>query len=341
MRISVLRVLLFSFVFGIFVFAAPHSLFAQNSINGMIFDHNRRPVPNVDVELLDEFERLIASSRARGSGFYSFQRLTRGIYYINIRVGGTGFKKKRIRIDLGTGTASSVEVKQIDVHLELDKKKAGNVPAKTGVIFVQNIPPDAKEAYQKAINSMGKKDAQTASTELAKAITIFPEYYDALLQLGKIYLNLSKFTEAENIFSKAAEVNPKSFSSFFGLGIAHHNLKKRRAAIKSLKRANEIDANSINSHLLLGIVQRDAKMAKNAEKSFLKAKKLSENREPDVHWNLALLYYHEFKRYTKAADELELYIKALPKNKNTELDDKISKVKKLIQTFRQKARSSS
>ncbi|MGI9056846.1 MAG: hypothetical protein ACR2F2_13710 [Pyrinomonadaceae bacterium] len=64
----------------------------------------------------------------------------------------------------------------------------------------------------------------------------------------------------------------------------------------------------------------------------MKAKKLGNNSLPDIHWELALLYYYNLKRYNEAADELELYLKAKPKAENKE------QVKKLIQTFRSKAK---
>lgn len=69
-----------------------------------------------------------------------------------------------------------------------------------------------------------------------------------------------------------------------------------------------------------------------AEKNLLKAKKLSNNSLPDIHWELALLYYHDLKRYNEAADELELYLKANPKAENKE------QVEKLVKTFRSKAK---
>ncbi len=338
MKATVFKFFVFLFVLGFFAFASPASLIAQNSITGLVFDHNRRPVANIDVELLDDLERLIRSRKTRGSGFYSFQRLNRGIYYLKVRVGGTNFRATKVRIDLGDlNSIGGVDVKQVDIYLELDDRKSGRIPATNAVIFAQSIPPEAEQFYKRSLILIDKKKLAQETQNLIKAIEVFPDYYNALFRIGKLYLDQSKFAEAETFLLRAADVNPKSFTAFFGLGVAQHNLKKRRAAIRNLRKANEIDANSINSHLLLGIVQRDAKLIKDSKKSLLEAKRLSENRIPDVHWNLALLYYYDLKKYSDAADELELYISALQKDKKKGDDRKISEVKRLIETFGAKA----
>ncbi|MCB1022765.1 MAG: tetratricopeptide repeat protein [Acidobacteria bacterium] len=337
MKVSILGVLLFLFAVGIVLCATPESAFAQNSINGIVFDPAGKPVNNIDVDLLDDLERQIASRKTRGSGLYSFQGLNRGIYYIKVRVGGTGFKEKKIRIDLGTGTATSVEVRQLDIRLELERKSGVNLSVANEVIFAQSVPPEAKDHFEKGMRSINGKDLGQAAEHLVKAITIFPDYFDALFELGNLYLDQKKFVEAEATLERAASVNPKSFGSFFGLGVAEHNLKKRTDAIRNLRKANEIDPNSINAHLLLGIVLRDAKMIEDSEKTLLEAKALSDNRVPEVHWNLALLYYHDLKKYSVAADELDLYIQAIPKDQKKEYKEKISQVKELIKTFRAKA----
>lgn len=86
MKAAVERVLIILFPAGIFVFASTANLIAQNAINVMVLDHNRRPVANIDVELPDDLESFIAPRKTLGSGLYSFQGHNRGIYYIGVRI---------------------------------------------------------------------------------------------------------------------------------------------------------------------------------------------------------------------------------------------------------------
>jgi tetratricopeptide (TPR) repeat protein len=125
------------------------------------------------------------------------------------------------------------------------------------------------------------------------------------------------------------KVNPRSFNGWYGLSYANYALDKSTAAVESGEKAVSISPNSVNALLILGISQRQAKQYEKAEKYLLKAKKLDNGKTPDINWNLALLYAHNFKRYKDAADELELYLKLTPQSPNAE------NVKKLIKKFRE------
>lgn len=314
---------------------------AQNSISGIVFDNNRQPVSDIYVELLDEVERLIASRKTKG-GFYTFQRLNRGIYYLKVRNAGTNFKEKKIRIDLGDLNAiGGVDVKQQDIFLEVDKRGNENRKTVTGVVFVQEVPENAQNYYEQGLKDFKKNKDSEGIKNLKMAIQIFPEYFNALEKLGEVYLNQKKFTEAENVFKKSTEVNKKSFTSYFNLAIAQNNLNKKVNAAETLKKANEIDGNSINSHLLLGIIQRKLKQFNYAEKNLLKAKQLSKNKEADVNWQLAELFYFELKKPDKAVEELKSFLKNLSEAEKKNNPKKIANIKKLIKNIRSEVKKAS
>ena len=200
------------------------------------------------------------------------------------------------------------------------------------VVFAQEIPDEAKKFYDDALSKFEDKKRDEGIDLLNKAITVFPDYFLALDRLGNEYLVQSKFVEAENLFKKAIEINKNTYSSKYGLGAAQYQLKKYAEAENTLQNAVVTNPNSINAFYLLGKVQRELKQYEKSETNYLKAKKLSNNSLSDIHWELALLYYYNLKRYNEAADELELYLKAKPDAENKE------QVKKLIKTFRTKAK---
>ncbi|NNF00785.1 MAG: hypothetical protein HKN25_17350, partial [Pyrinomonadaceae bacterium] len=140
---------------------------------------------------------------------------------------------------------------------------------------------------------------------------------------------------------KAVEVNPKSATSLFGLAVAQNKLKKKPDAAESLKRANALDGNSINVNLLLGIIQRDLKRYSEAEKTLVKAKTLSDNKQPDVNWQLANLYYYNLKKLRQAAIELNYYLKNLSKNERKQNPQMVKSIKKLIKKIRLEADAAS
>lgn len=312
---------------------------AQNSISGVILDENRQPVSEIEVELLDEYERFLKSVRTRSSGIFIFNRLRAGVYYIQARTAGTNLKPAKERVQLGqtnrvsrtTGAISGSESLQVNLTLQ-NISRAENRPLFNEVIFAQSIPPDAEKSYQNALENFEKNRNDEAVAALLKAVAIFPEYFNALDRLGNEYLLQNKFVEARNVFERAVKVNPKSFSSQYGFAASLFSLKKFPEAAAELEAALVLNPSSINSYFLLGRTRRELSEYEKAETSLKKADELAEQKLADIHWELALLYYHNLKRYNEAADELELYLKANPKAENKE------QVKKLIKIFRAKAK---
>jgi tetratricopeptide (TPR) repeat protein len=334
MKIRPIRIGPVFLFFGLLLGVAAFPAAAQNSISGIVFDENRRPVSDIYVELLDELERLIGSRETR-NGFYSFQRLNKGIYYLRVRTDGTNFREQKIRIDLGDlNSIGGVDAKQQDVYLALDEKRSGQISAGRGVIFVQEVPAEAKEQLERGVRSRDKNNDAEAVGNLQTALRIFPDYFEALGILGEIYLRQKKYREAEDLFTRATKVNEKSFASFFNLAVAQNNLNRPEEAAANLQKANMIDPGSINAHLLLGIIQRKLKRFEEAEKTLLRAKTLSRNKEPDVNWQLAELFYFDLKKPHEAADELDSFLKNLSEDERKNNPQKIETVRKLIRQIR-------
>ncbi len=363
-------------IVGIFIFcfiAIPSFVYAQNTITGTVFNAARRPATDVEIELLDEFERFVKSAKTRGSGLYLFNNLRAGIYYIRIRSGAQGYDEQKIRLQLGdtnrtitsdTGSSrtSGVEIKQIPIYLTINPRYKNRTPASNDVVYAQEIPKDAEEAYEKGIDYIRSDKNEQALAELLRATDIFPTYYSALMVLANEYLDLNRYEEAADTFDRAVKVNEKSSKGFFGLAVAQNSLattlnnlvpdpksaeekekaaknnqnalKLKQEAAINVEKAIAIDPSSVAHYLMLGILQRDLQKYADAEQSLLKAKKLSENKEPDVHYNLGLLYFWNLKQYSQAADELELYLKASPSMP----EDEKSKIKNMIAAIRKKAK---
>ncbi len=316
------------------------NVFAQNSINGVVFDSNRRPVANIEVELQDEFERFIRSAKTTTSGVYFFQGIRSGVFFVQVRVYGTNFKPVKERVQIGqgnrtnrtTGAVSGSEVVQVNFSLEIERRNEDQNTLVNEVIFAQNIPPEAEKHFETALKKLKDKKSVEAVSELENAVRLFPDYFLALEKLGYEYIAINKFVEAENVFKKALEVNPKSFSAKSGLSIARFKLGKISEAAQMVEEAVLINPTSPNSFLFLGQIYRELKEYEKAETNLKNAAKLSKNKLADVHWELALLYYYNLNRLEDAASELKLYLKAKPDAENKR------QVEILIKNIREKAK---
>lgn len=315
--------------------------FAQNSITGMVFDSSRKPVALIDVDLLDEYERFMRTSKTNGSGLYMFQGLRGGVYFVQVRTDGTNYKAAKERIQIGqtnmtnttTGGLSGGEVAQINFSLE-PRKNNDDTQGISEVVFAQNIPEEAEKNFESALKALEKGNQSEGIAHLKSAIGFFPDYFLALDRLGNEYLTQSKFAEAEDVFQKAITVNPKSFSSIYGLAAAQYKLQKRESALKALESAITLNPSSINSFFLLGKIQRELKEFDKSEQNLKKANELGKEKLPDIHWELALLYYYNLNRYEDAAKELERYLKTNPQANKEQIN-------KLIKEMRDKAKEKS
>lgn len=308
---------------------------SNNFIYGNVVDaQSRQPVSDLFVELLSWGGASLGRQRLDTSGRFAFRNLRAGSYQLKVLTFGTNYQEtiqdvNLVSLPLGNGKYSS-DTAYVDIYLKLDPKKVGGGAAT--VVFVQEIPDEARKLYKKGAGRLDdKKDA--GLDLLKKAIEIFPTYYDALDRLGREYVLRDQYSEAAPYLIKAVDVNKRSFSSYYALAVAAYNLKNLPAAIEAARAAVAINALSVNAQVFLGMVLRIDGNYEESEKALLKAKSLTtkDSRVPEVHWQLGLLY-EKTARYKEAADELELYLKIAPKTTDVE------KIKKLIGDLRAKAK---
>ena len=146
------------------IFFLPSPALAQqgrNTIEGRITNSENRPVENVRVFLTAEGP--IAQTITDGSGRYQFRRLRRGIYYVEVEPGGTGYARQSQRVEInppdlaGTGGA---DFYRSDFVLKPDRSgradSEGGSRSIKSALFYQDIPPPAKDAYKQAVQSWRK-----------------------------------------------------------------------------------------------------------------------------------------------------------------------------------------
>jgi tetratricopeptide (TPR) repeat protein len=146
-----------------------------------------------------------------------------------------------------------------------------------------------------------------------EAIRIFPEYLAAFNKLGEQLRALNKTDEARAVFEKAIAINPKYALPHINLGMLLVDQKLYDEAITALENGNKVDDTFPMSHFLLG----DALMSKpspdydRAEKELTRALELGKREFAHVRKSLFNLNLRQ-RRYDKAAEQLEAYLKEVP-----------------------------
>ncbi len=322
------------FVFGILFLTQNLS---ASTISGVVYDPYRNPLPEVDVELLDDLYRQYpfnGRTRTDDNGRYTFSNIPDGNYTVRVQPFRYDYSDQTQYVEItslsirGSGTGNVYEIR--DFYLQ--PKKGSLEETELGVIFAQEVPKNAERAYEEAIKDIFKRRVDEGIAGLREAIRLFPDYYAALNQLGTMLTFKGEYSEAATLLLKAAEVNPKSPKTLFYLGLSLHKLKYHKAAITALSRAHLIAPASALVLLTLGSAERMVGKYEEAEKHLLKAKKVAKTDVPDIHWELAQLYGLNLKKYKEAVEELERYLKI---GKYDEAYTR--KVKRLIADFQEKA----
>jgi Flp pilus assembly protein TadD len=317
----------------------------RNSIGGMVMGPDRRPLADVYVELMSEYNFQIGSrQRTNSSGRYQFGNLPGGRYKVRVLSAASDFEEQTQEVAIqnavrqlpdGTTFVSGFESVQLDFTMRLRKPRGGEAPkGAPGTVFAQVPPEGAKRAYEQAVSDLDvKKDDAAGLAGLKKAVELFPTYYDALLRLGTEHLRRQTYADALAALRKAVEVNPRSYTGQYSLGVAQHYLRQRAAAAETFRRAVNLNPGSVNAQIWLGIALRLNEQPEQAEATLKRALELGGgNPLPEVHWQLSLLY-HQQRRYNDAANELELFLKASPDARDA------TQIRNLIRQFREQART--
>ena len=319
-------------------FIVVSSVFAQsqfgNSISGFIFDDkSRNPIPEIFVELLDDNYSSLKRMKTDGSGRFFFGGLSSGNFKVRVLPYGTNYLEEvqeATIVNYGIRGATMSDRVYLDIYLKLDKRKINIDNSSTiGVVFVQEIPVEATNFYKKALSNFGRsKEEESGFENMKKALSIFPDYYEALNRISLEYTKRSKYYESLPYLVRAVNVNQRSFSCFYMLGNAAFNLKQVKEATEAFKTATVLNPDSIYANIQYGMVLRINGNDADSEKFLLKAILLSKDFPvASAFWQLGLLY-NKLNRFDEAANQLEKYLKAQPDLENREqVKDLIAKLK--------------
>lgn len=217
-------------------------------INGQVrYAGNNAPAENVLVRVESFKGGMISPVRADRSGKFTFSGLT-AIQYI-VTVTAPGFADIRQDVDLQT---------QNSAYLLLTLRpnpEGGPVPTTNLLIRDAKMPDAALKEYEKGRTALvdNKKPGEAAS-HLEKAVSAYPNYLEAHLLLGTVYMDLERWDKAENELKRVLKINDHTAAALFALGEVYLQGRKYKEAEQDLQAALRIEDNSWRGHLTLGRV---------------------------------------------------------------------------------------
>lgn len=287
----------------------------NNVITGRLYFPDK-PVGDVRVKVrLESNSSPTITTTTNADGVFKFSGVNTG-YYTVVVDAGDQYEIAREQVNIEKSLNYSSGSAQVPIYL---RPKGSGPAAKPGAASaaLAGVPKAAVDLYQKGLEFAQKGDAKKAVEQLSKAVELHPQFALALNELGVQYLKLGQPDKAAEALQSAVKIMPDEFSPRLNYGIALLNQKKMDEAELQLREALKKNDNSPTAHMYLGISLMSQKKMDEAKSELERAVSTNSNEVAMAHRYLGGLYWGE-RDYKRAADELETYLKLVPKAADAE-----------------------
>jgi tetratricopeptide (TPR) repeat protein len=290
-----------------------------NVIQGNIFlPGGRRLDRRAQVKLRNAIGGAEQYQLSDDSGAFSFRRLIGGSYTLTVDAGKeyeTAVETVDI-IEAPRRRGDSGMVIPVNVVL---KTRTNPAPGMTGTIDASTggVPEAARDLYKQAVESAGAGDKKKAIEQLNQALQLCPTFMTALNELGVQYMALQEWRKAAEALRAALKIGPEAFHPRLNYGIVLLQIKDYKAAVAELQLAVQKDSSSAVAHFQFGRALVNVGNYDAAERELKQSISIDGGESAEAHRYLGAVYIEKHDT-TRAADELDAYLKLAPKAKDAD-----------------------
>lgn len=201
---------------------------------------------------------------------------------------------------------------------EEELTKAGNSSLNKEIADLKSRLAGAKDDFGKAdiyskISELEaqKGDFQSSTKSASESIKLYPGLAEPHYVLGKSYLAMGRFGDAEIELQTAAGINEKHVGAHFELGNLYYKLKKYPVSVSEYQLAIKYDPKHYQAYNNLGSVLYLLNKTKDAEAAYNQVKILNP-KFAGVYKNLGMLYELKMMNKKVAAQLYREYLKRKP-----------------------------
>jgi tetratricopeptide (TPR) repeat protein len=201
-----------------------------------------------------------------------------------------------------------------EISIRLPKRPSSENSA-GGTVSVRDlqrrIPPKAFRAFTAAQRDAASGDRVKAVRDLELAIRLYPEYADAMENLGVQYIRMGRYPEALEQFEKALATGESSAAMYANLGYGYYVTGRLQEAEKAVRQALTLDDHYARGHYLLGsllALRVRANALENAPEA-VRHLRLGAVDVPKAHLEIAHVYMVQGDQ-PGAKEELRQYLKS-------------------------------
>ena len=301
-----------------------------NVIRGKVRNTSGRNMSQVIVQLETGNGQQINQTVTNNEGDFIFAGLSETSYIIVIA--DADFKPINEHVEfVRTVTPDSVG-EQRTVEITLVPVTGPPAVLSNRIIAGQTVPKSARDLLDRAAKLLKDNKPSEAVAAMDGAIKAYPEYFDAHLMLAGELMKEGRLVEAIAEYEKARQINPKDDRVYQGFAQVLTQQRKFALAAQIFAEAARLNPTDPNILVLRAGALIEQAIAINpeasgagaerktafdlAEKDLGKAFELSGRKLAIVHLHLARIY-ERTGAPSRAADELEAYLKMVPDDPKT------------------------
>jgi tetratricopeptide (TPR) repeat protein len=224
-----------------------------------------------------------------------------------LRAAAPGYRSEVIALDGHRAFYENYDVGTIVLH------RIGDVDGPSVSATSSKAPSDATRAFEKGLEALGKGKTSDAEKDFEKAVSLYPQYAEAWLDLGKLRLQRKAEDAAGEAFQKALQADDNLVEAQVYLGMLAVEKKQWSDAVNYLDAALKLDpVHFPDAWFNDAVAGYNLKNYAGAEKSVREALKLdSQHKNPRANYLLGLILAAE-KDYGGAAEQLRAYLRLAP-----------------------------
>lgn len=287
----------------------------SNTIQGRVYFPEGRPPDRRFRVILEGIEES-KSTQTDADGGFRFTGVKSGSFTVVVE-GGKDYENARETVYIQGGLRNA----NVPIHLK----------SKADTAALARIPSPARESYTKGMDAAAKGDSKKAAEFLSNAVKLYPDFPQALTELGRQYLLLNQMERASETYGSLIKLKKEDPSAHFNLGLALYNVSLALQAEKKTDEANQrlteaeqalrqslaLKMQGPNPHYYLGLTLIRFRKYDEAQKEMELAIANGGESLPLAHKYLGGLYISA-KRNKEAADHLEKYLQLEPKAKDAD-----------------------
>lgn len=208
-------------------------------------------------------------------------------------------------------------LKQLSIFLS-GRVTKGRVVVGTVDAAQLNVPKDARKAFERGMEKAVKGKQEEAVKAFEEAVSIYPDYFEALNNLVVHYIEMKRFDRAKQHLSRAMQLAPESPLPYLNLGILLIEQRFYREAAETLEHSLKLDSTNPLTHYQLGLAYFQAGDLQSAQKQFEFTVEHAARKIPLARLYLADIY-KKLERTEDACTQIEHFLRETPDNPFTEV----------------------